>query len=142
MNQLSKAKAVRSVVIDDSVATRRMLINILKDAPVDIVAEAGDSVTAVKACQKERPELVFLDVVMPGGSGVEVLRQVKELFPETTVLMVTSINGRDIIMECRKLGASGYILKPFNREKVLASVHKLCNEIQNTRQESAKEINP
>lgn len=123
---------VRAVVVDDSAATRRILIQILKNSDVDVVAEANDIESALDTCRRDRPDVVFLDVVMPGGSGVEVLRQVRELIPNVRVLMVTSIDGRDTVASCRDLGASGYILKPFSRDKVLKSVQALCANIRNS----------
>ncbi len=125
-----KAAPLRAVVVDDSGATRRILTRMLEDTDIEVVAEADDVEPAIDACRREAPDLLFLDVVMPGGSGVDVLRKVKDILPAVRVLMITSIDERDTVASCRDLGASGYILKPFSRDKVLAGVRRLCAEIQ------------
>lgn len=112
----------RAILIDDSPATRRVLGHLLEAAAVTVVGEAGDGAAGVELAQREEPELIFLDVVMPGEDGVSVLKRIKALGLAARVVMVTSIAERDTVTLCRELGAAGYILKPFSREKVLASI--------------------
>jgi len=125
----SEHYTLRCVVVDDSVASRRILVKILESAPVDVVAEADDVDSAVELCRREKPDILFLDVVMPGGSGVDVLAALHDMIPGIRVLMVTSIDERDTITACRNLGAVGYILKPYSRDKVLAYVQQVSQEI-------------
>jgi DNA-binding NarL/FixJ family response regulator len=118
---------ISAVVTDDSPATRRILIKILANLPITIVAEAGDAEAAVAACIEHVPDLLFLDVVMPGATGVEVLRRVSAMQKGIGVIMVTSIAEREIVHTCRDLGAIGYVLKPFSKETILTNIASLCH---------------
>ncbi len=119
---------IRAIVTDDSPATRRILISILKRISIEIVAEADNADQAVAACLEHTPDLMFLDVVMPGETGVDVLRRMRAQESGIGVIMVTSVSDRDIVECCREQGAIGYILKPFRHTRIVADVTRLCVE--------------
>ena len=64
--------------------------------------------------EQAQPEVVLLDIVLPGISGLEVLRRLKDLYPEARVIMVSSLNDPDVQAEARTCGATGYVTKPFD----------------------------
>ena len=118
----------RAILIDDSPATRRVLGHLLAAAAVTVVGEASDADTGIELAQRELPDLIFLDVIMPGEDGVSVLKRIKALGLDVRVVMVTSIAERDTVTICRQLGAAGYILKPFSREKIAASIAQILRK--------------
>ena len=79
---------------------------------------------AVEMCQSLKPDIMLLDVVMPKLNGLDVLAKLKALNAMPLVLMVTSAEEEKIVAQAMQLGASGYILKPFNTASVIETVNE------------------
>ena len=79
-----------------------------------VVANSGEQ--ALERVKHEKPQVVLLDIKMPGMDGVQTLREIKTKYPKTKVIMVTAIETRDKIEECLRLGADNYITKPLSLE--------------------------
>ncbi len=120
---------VKTVVIDDSDAMRRTLMALLRNLPVEIVGEAADGDEGLRVCRDAQPDLVFLDIMMPGKTGLEALREIKEACPASRVIMLTSMAERSAVMESAKLGAHDYLLKPFNRAVLHDRVQAICRSM-------------
>ena len=106
------------LLIDDSQGVRQLLIPILRSLGLEVVGEASDGERGLALYRQLKPDLVFLDVVMPLMSGIEVLRQIKLVDAEAIVVMLTSMANRENVMEAKNLGAFAYLLKPFEVQKV------------------------
>lgn len=105
------------LVVDDEQSLRDFLAIMLKKEGHEVVtAENGD--TALKAVQAEIFDLVISDVRMPGADGITVLKSVKEVSPETVVVMITAFATAETAVEAMKLGASDYIIKPFKIDEL------------------------
>ncbi|MBS1210239.1 MAG: Response regulator receiver [Proteobacteria bacterium] len=122
MREANRFANVSVVIIDDNDTTRAMLRAVLRSEGIEVVAEAKDGTAGVAAVRKLRPTLVCLDVMMPEVGGIEVLSQIKNEMPDVRVLMVTGSTDRDTVQAAIQGGASGYLVKPFNSAKVIASV--------------------
>lgn len=116
--------AKRVLVVDDSVFQRDVLKMLLQSHGYAVVGEAGDGEEAVRLFSELQPDVVTLDIVMPGMDGVDTLQKIKEITPDARVIMVSSISDKDRIVECRRLGAEYYILKPFDQDKVIDVIQK------------------
>ena len=92
------------------------------DDTLDVVGEAQDGQEAVARCRKLKPDLILMDVSMPGMDGIEATRRIKMEFPETGVLILTAHSDQRLLMEAVKAGAAGYVLKGDRLECVLGSV--------------------
>lgn len=90
-----------------------------------VVATASNGLEAVKKYKELKPDFVTLDLVMPQMGGIQTLVLLKKIDPEAVVIMVSSMSGKDKILECAKAGASHYILKPFEEEKVVEVLNKV-----------------
>jgi DNA-binding NarL/FixJ family response regulator len=103
---------MRILIVDDHPVTRDGLRSALSisDA-VDIVGEASSGEEAIEAVEKLRPEVVFMDVRMPGMGGIEATRIIKQDNPETRVILFTVDESRQAISEAIQAGVSGYLLK-------------------------------
>ena len=114
---------IRLLVVDDHTLFRRGLIALLgADARFSVVAEAGDAGEAQRHAQALQPDLVLLDNHLPGVSGVDALRGLKEAAPKARVLMLTvSEDERDLAAALRN-GAQGYLLKTIDSEALAASI--------------------
>ncbi len=100
------------MVVDDHVLFRRGLIGLLSDmAEFEVVGEAGSGEEALRAITQAGPDIVLLDINMPGLSGVETLRAMREAGLETRVLMLTVSQDENDLVGAIMAGASGYLLK-------------------------------
>ncbi|MDV2496215.1 MAG: response regulator [bacterium] len=103
------------LVVDDERAVCKELRLFLEDKGYSVVeAYSGDE--ALAAYRQESPDVVLLDIRMPGKDGVETLRELKELDPDASVIMVTAVHEEDIAKKAMSEGAFDYITKPINRE--------------------------
>lgn len=119
-----KARA-RAVIADDSATMRMLLKAILERLAIEVVGEAWDGKQAVELVAQHRPDIVCLDVDMPVMNGLEALAAIHAAQPDVKVLMITGSASRDAILQASKSGAKGYILKPFQPEKVVQGLAKL-----------------
>lgn len=109
------------LVVDDSATVAKQLSKILETSGrYTVVGHANDGLQALKSFQSNPPDLVCMDVVMPNLDGVQTLRMMRQIKPETRVVMISSVGGvADKLAECLKAGATNVISKPFDPEKVL-----------------------
>ena len=114
------------LVVDDSEFMRMVLKNILKQEDYKII-ETSDGTEAIEQFKVEQPDLVLLDIIMPKKDGVAVLDSLKKINSDANVIMITAVGQDHIMEECRKLGAKGYIIKPFDEKQVLDAVKKVLN---------------
>lgn len=110
------------LVVDDEEAIRSSLQGILEDESYH-VSLAVDGSDALAILQKELPDLVLLDIWMPGIDGLETLAKIKELFPDLAVVMISGHGTIETAVKSTKLGAFDFIEKPLSLEKVLVTVH-------------------
>jgi len=111
------------LVIDDEQSMRDFLAIMLKKEGHDVVtAENGND--ALKAVQNEIFDLVISDVKMPGLDGIDVLKTIKDISPETVVIMITAFASTETAVEAMKLGAYDYITKPFKIDEIKLIIQK------------------
>ena len=113
---------VSILLVDDNDITREVLRVVLRSENYNVVGEATDGGTGLDLALKLRPDIIMLDVVMPKVSGLEVLPKIKDMLPESRVLLVTASKDTETISEAVQAGIHGFILKPFNAQKILDTV--------------------
>lgn len=106
------------LIADDSRTSRKMLLDIIREFDFDEIYEAVDGNDAVIKFQELLPDIVTLDITMPGKDGIEVLRTIMSQRPETKVIMITAAAQNVKIMEAVKLGAADFISKPYEKSQV------------------------
>jgi len=114
------------LAVDDSASMRQMVSFTLKGAGHD-VTEAVDGVQALEVAKKKGVNLVITDVNMPNMDGIALIGELRKLpnYKFTPILMLTTESGTDKKQEGRKAGATGWIVKPFNPEQLLATINKV-----------------
>jgi DNA-binding NarL/FixJ family response regulator len=118
----------RLVVVDDHALFRRGLIRLLQDiSGLRVVGEAGDGETALPVIRDSCPDLVLLDVNMPGKNGVEVLREIRRDLPRLPVLMLTISRDDDALLGAISSGANGYLLKNAEPETLRAVIERVLD---------------
>jgi NarL family two-component system response regulator LiaR len=114
---------IRVVIVDDHVLVRsgiEVVLGMFDD--IELVGQAGDGEEAVRLCDELRPDVVLMDLVMPGTSGVEATRRVVASCPETRVVALTSFTDEDMIGETLRAGAIGYLMKNVSADQLAAAV--------------------
>jgi two-component system, NarL family, response regulator LiaR len=115
--------AVRVLLVDDHPVVRQGLRALLSTQDgIEVVGEADDGEAAVAATERLSPDVVLMDVVMPGMDGVEALRRIGERRPQTRVVMLTSYADERTAMEAVDAGASGFLLKDASPRDVAAAI--------------------
>lgn len=114
----------RILVVDDAAFMRARATKVLQDAGHE-VAEAENGIEAIAKYAECRPDAVLLDITMPEMDGLAALKAIKLLDPTARVAMVTAMGQQAIVMEALKAGARDFVLKPFQADRVLASLQKL-----------------
>ena len=118
-----KRDRIQVVITDDHPVVREGLRSlILTAADMEVVGEASTGAEAVEQAQALRPEIMLLDIRMPGGNGLAVLKQIKAVSPDTSVIMVTMHDNPDYISHAIAAGAAGYVLKEASRQDFLTAI--------------------
>jgi DNA-binding NarL/FixJ family response regulator len=111
------------MIVDDHALFRRGLQMVLEaEEGLEVVAEAGDGQEAVSKAEETIPDVVLMDVKMPKRSGIEATRALKEVLPNTKIVMLTISDEESDLYEAIKAGASGYLLKEISIEEVANAV--------------------
>ena len=116
----------RLAIVDDHELAREGLRDMLADAlDIEVVGEAANGREALLLCSRLHPDLVLMDVRMPEMDGLAATREIKQRYPETSVMMVTMHENPDYLLEALKAGAAGYVLKDAPRDEVLTAVRRV-----------------
>jgi two-component system, chemotaxis family, chemotaxis protein CheY len=110
------------LIADDSAFMRKILIDTLKNAGFSNFIEAENGNQALAKNTAEKPDLLLLDVIMPEKDGIEV---VKEVGKTSNVIMVTAVGQDSIVKDANEAGAKGFIVKPFDKEKIISEVTRV-----------------
>ncbi len=114
---------LRVLIVDDHEVVRLGLRALLsRHENCLVVDEAGSADEAVEKTREHRPDIVVMDVRMPGKNGIEACRQIKAELPETKVIMLTSYATDDLLMDAIAAGASGYVLKEVGSDELLRAI--------------------
>ena len=117
------ANPIRVLIADDHTIVRsgvRLLLE--SEADIDVVGEALDGAQALELAAALRPDVVLMDIAMPGMDGLEATRQLKARFPEVQVLVLTMHRSDEYFFEMLRLGASGYLLKGAETSDLIKAV--------------------
>ena len=119
---------IKFLVVDDEKGVVNELKELLEMRDYKVYsATSGEE--ALSIMKKENPNIVVLDILMPGMDGIEVLRQIKKTHPKTRVIMLTAVEDEGMKKMTTSLGASGYLTKPYSFEEVVGISRKIINDI-------------
>lgn len=119
----ARAGRIRVLVVDDHAIVRagiRMLLNSTED--IEVVGEAADAAEALARTRELSPDVVLMDIGLPGMTGLEATRELHRLYPESRVLMVTIHEDQEYFFEALSAGASGYVLKEATPTELLSAI--------------------
>lgn len=122
-------RRIRVVLVDDHALLREGLREIL-DAQEDltVVGEAKDSESAIAVVERTRPDIVLLDVEIPGSEAPVTVTRIRELSPESHVIILSMYDGPQLLRRLLSAGIRGYLLKSISREELVAAVRSVYDE--------------
>ena len=112
----------RVLIADDASFMRKLVGDVLTDAGHQVVGQAADGREAVKRYAELRPDLVTLDITMPNASGLEALEDILAVDPDARVLMCSALGQDSKMLEAARLGARGFLVKPFTPQSLRDAV--------------------
>ncbi len=117
---------IRVLIAEDHALVREGTRQILeKESDIIVVAEAGDGRGAVEKAARLKPDVALVDIRMPGLSGVEATRRIREVSPETAILVLSAYDDDDYVSTLLDAGASGYMLKTVRSEELVEAVREV-----------------
>jgi len=121
-----EGKRIRVVVVDDHQIVRdglRLILQI-EGKDMEMVGDASDGTSALRLIEKVQPDVVLMDLRMPGMDGLEAITQIRARWPNIAVVILTTYNEDDLMLRGLRAGACGYLLKDVNRETLLHSIRR------------------
>ncbi len=116
---------IRVLIADDHTLFRQGIRTLLAAEPdMEIVAEAADAAEGLVAAEQSRPDVVLMDIGMPGMSSFEAARRIRKMRPETRIVFLSMYDDEDYLAECVELGASGYVLKDSPVDQLLSGIRE------------------
>jgi len=113
------------VIVDDASFMREALRHIVEAAGHAVIGEADDGDAAIALCRELKPDVVTLDILMPGMDGLDTLDALKTEWPEARVIIVSALDHDEKRREAEGLGAAGFIRKPFRQDDVAAELERV-----------------
>ena len=119
-------EGIRVLICDDHALFRRGLMMVLEEDPeIEVIAEAANGTEAIELARELTPDVVLMDVRMPGCTGIQATREILESVPSAHVIILTVSDDEDDLLEAMKVGAAGYLLKEISIVEVTAAVHSV-----------------
>ncbi len=116
---------LKVLICDDSILVRKKLTDVFKKAGINVLFEAKDGVQAVEVYKTVKPDVVFMDIVMPVKTGLDALVEIREFDPDAKVVMASTIGTQSHLVSAIKAGAYDFLQKPVKDEdinKILAKI--------------------
>ena len=118
----------KKILVADDAAFMRMLIkNELNKNGYSNIVEAADGEMACEVYEKEKPDLVLLDITMPNKNGIDALKDIKESDPAAKVIVCSAMGQELIVVDAIRLGALDFIVKPFKEDNFIQTVKKFLS---------------
>jgi DNA-binding NarL/FixJ family response regulator len=118
-------KQIKVVVVDDSPFSVELISNILKDKGFQVAGSAQCLKEAVDAVSKLKPDLVTMDIAMPGADGIECTEAIRRVDPNIRVIIISSMMDDEIVRRAKKAGVSGYVQKPVDAEELALQIGRI-----------------
>lgn len=119
--------AIRVLIVDDAIFMRTVLKKMLTEESFEICGEANNGKEAIKKAKELEPDVITLDITMPEMDGVTALPQILEASPSSKVIMCSAMGQQPMVIEAIKNGAKDFIVKPFQKTRVIQAIENVLN---------------
>ncbi|QOR67739.1 response regulator transcription factor [Cytobacillus suaedae] len=121
-------KNIKLLLVDDQELIRESLAFVLNtDEEIEVVGLAGNGQEAIDLCEKLRPTIVLMDIQMPVLNGIEATKQIKQQWPDTKVMILTTFQEVEHVVEALAIGAEGYLLKAIHPKDLISGIKQVHN---------------
>lgn len=117
---------MKLLIVDDSLVVRNAIQRSVDEGRISMVFRAEDGEQAVSIFAQERPELVTMDLTLPLLDGLGAIRQIREIAPAASILVISALNSHKTAMEAIALGACGFLTKPFTPRDISEALEQLA----------------
>jgi DNA-binding NarL/FixJ family response regulator len=115
---------IRVFVVEDHAPYREFIMSVVQSrSELQVIAQAADGTEAVRIAEELRPDLILLDIGLPGLNGIEAARRILPLSPQSKILFVSQESSQELVSEALSTGASGYVLKADAGSELMAAVN-------------------
>lgn len=115
------------LIVDDSLFIYEEMKSLLEGTDFSVVAYAKNGEDAIDMYEEHKPDIVTMDIILPGMDGLETSKKILEKWPDAKILVVSSLAYDDTINEASELGLNEFVYKPFEKENLIAALKK-CSE--------------
>ena len=114
------------MIVDDSRFVYEELKYLLNDTQYEVAGYADKGETAVEEYERVQPDVVTMDIILPGMDGIETTHELMKKWPDARILMVSSLAYEDTVDQSMESGAKDFIYKPFDKSSLLEALDKIC----------------
>ena len=115
------------LIVDDAAFMRMMIKDILEKNGYEVCGEAPNRLVAVELYNKEKPDIVTMDITMPDMDGIEAVKSIRATNPDAKIIMCSAMGQQSKVVEAIKKGAKDFIVKPFEKTRVLQAIYNVMN---------------
>ncbi len=115
----------RVLIVDDASVVRLMIKKVLKEGEFEIVGEAANGVDALTKYKELKPDVVTMDITMPEADGIQATKDIVAFDEDAKVVIMSGIDQKEMLWKAIKAGASSYIVKPFENERVISTLNEV-----------------
>ncbi len=114
----------RVLIVDDAAFMRMMIRDMLSENGYQVAGEAGNGEEAVKMYQELKPDIVTMDITMPGKDGITAVKEIKAIDSNARIIMCSAMGQQGLVKEAIQAGACDFLVKPFQQERVIQALDK------------------
>ncbi|KGR82207.1 response regulator [Lysinibacillus odysseyi] len=118
------------LIVDDALFMRVAIGNMLKEWGFEVIGEASNGRQAIEKYRELQPDLVTMDITMPGMSGLDAVKQIIPEFPDAKIIMITALGHQRLVIDAIEYGAKDFITKPFTPEKLKAVIDNIMPSME------------
>lgn len=119
---------IRVLVVDDAAFMRLAIKNVLEKNGFEVVAEAENGKDGIEKYVEFRPDIVTMDITMPDMTGIEALKKIREIDPNSKIVMISAMGQERMVKEAILSGAKSFIVKPYKEEHITQTLQKIASE--------------
>ncbi len=117
----------RVLIVDDASVVRLLIKKVLTEGNFDIVGEAVNGIDALAKYKELKPDIVTMDITMPEADGIQATKDIIAFDANAKIVMLSGIDQKDMLWQAIKAGASSYIVKPFENDRILSTLNEVIN---------------
>lgn len=120
---------MKIMIVDDSTIVRMVIERYLKLTKLEVVAQAANGIDAIALFKTHLPDIVTLDITMPGIDGLETLEEMMKIKPQVKVIMISALNSKTTVVKAINAGAVSYLVKPLLAHKLTETLKKILGGV-------------